>query len=170
MHVQIGEIVLADRYQVSCGTHVGLQRRDQAAATGDLEGQVGSAPQPDAVSVHAGRLTRWREALGHQVARHEEVSPEHDLLAVDLEVGVGTPDAGCRKLDRRREPITQPARMEVDIAGEVAPDENQVQWRLVMCLVEPRKRLAVALERDVELRRSTGAQRARAKPEPEAGR
>ena len=58
----------------------------------------------------------------------------------------------------------------MDIAGEVAPDENQVQRRLVMSVVELRERLAVALERDVEPRRSTGAQRARAKPKPEAGR
>ena len=149
-------------------SQVGLKRGDRAAAAADLERQVGAAPQPDVVPVHHGSQSRRRERLWRELAGDKDVAAEHDLLAVHLEVRVGAPDAGARQRDADGERVPHPAWVHMDVAGEVAPDEDQVERRLVVPRVELGERPAVALERDAEPPPSTGAQGTGVEPEPDA--
>ncbi len=89
--------------------------------------------------------------------------PSDDLLAVHLEVGVHTPETWGRQRDAGREAVASADGVNVNVAGEVAPDEDQVEWRLVVPGVEPRERLAVAFERHGKPPASAGVQRARSR-------
>jgi hypothetical protein len=102
--VQVGEVIRADRDQMAVCAQVGLKPGDGTAATADFERQVGAAAQPDVVAVY-GRRPRRRQAPWRELAGHEDVASEHDLLAVHLEVGVHTPETWGRQRDARREAV-----------------------------------------------------------------
>ena len=105
VHVQVGEIIRADRDEVAVCAQVRLKPGDGTAATADFERQVGAAAQPDVVAVYGGRPIAAPRGLWRELAGHEDVASEHDLLAVHLEVGVHAPETGRWERDARCEAV-----------------------------------------------------------------